>query len=194
MSNIAPKRTKDVNIFYYLGYIFQGRHKLYTFGPFSTCFTSECKKSSSPHKSSLWQVEKFPAGRLVVAGKLRVNTCLRVPTNIILGPCTTKNWERQNFETFCIQIQLWWTQLHNYTITITKHSKDRLETSHFQFNHDFDWYQLPKAQCSVNLTIEFSSRRLPSELIFWSLATFSFPWFALQGPAFPCTHWQGLPR
>ena len=42
---------------------------------------------------------------------------------------------------------------HNYTITITKHSKDRLKTSHFQFNHDFDWYQLPKAQCSVSLTI-----------------------------------------
>ena len=72
------------------------------------------------------------------------------------------------------------SQLHNYTITITKHSKDRLETSHFQFNHDFNWYQLLKAQCSVSLTIEFSSRRLPSELIYFGL------WQLFLSPGLPC--------
>ena len=114
---------------------------------------------------------------MAVPGKLRVNTCLRGPTNIILGRSTKKKRPSLGWGHFEYKYSL------DTIVQITSVStRDTLSKYHILPNFNFNLcFCLVSATSPVSSflrpIIEFSSRGLPTifNSIFWPIAIFLSP-------------------
>ena len=114
---------------------------------------------------------------MAVPGKLRVNTCLRGPTNIILGRSTKKKRPSLGWGHFEYKYSL------DTIVQITSVStRDTLSKYHILQNFNFNLcFCLVSATSPVSSflrpIIEFSSRGLPTifNSIFWPIAIFLSP-------------------